>query len=268
MRTILFSFLCIALISCGGNEGESSKAVNVAPSLSKPLSLSELKAGELKILTGTIANLPIEMQMVIEKDGTVRGSYFYKKYKKLLPFKGRLASDGRMALEVYDITTEAVEYFKGRIDENWAFVGKWFKTDAGADRLDVTLNLKKEKQLELPKKLAGTYQSDAENYSQTLTIRAAKNGQFEFQMTMGSEFCSGVIEAGMAYFHGKKEANFYGEESCYVNFKINEKEIIISESDCAYYHGLNCMFDGNYKKTSDKVDWITDFYPEVDNLDL
>lgn len=268
MRTILLSCLCLAIISCGGNEGKPSEEMHQASSLSKPLSLNQLKAGELKILNGKIGEFPIEIQIVIEKDATVRGSYFYTKYQKQLPFKGRLAADGRMMLEVYDITTEAIEYFKGRIDEDWGFTGRWFKAEAGAERMDFELNLNKKKKITLPKKLAGTYQFDAENYSQTLRIRAAKNGQFEFQMTIGSEFCSGEIEAGIAYFHSENEANFYGEESCYINFKINEKKITVSEADCAYYHGLNCMFDGNYKKTSDKVDWITDFYPEIESLDL
>ena len=69
----------------------------------------------IRSLEGKIDEYDVEIQLVISADQSVRGSYFYKKNGKNLPFRGRVSGDGRIKLEVYDITTKVVEYFKGQL---------------------------------------------------------------------------------------------------------------------------------------------------------
>jgi len=267
MKKLLLLQLILLVTACG--ESEQSSEINGKDSLriQNPLSLDELSNNEtiVKILEGEIDGHDVEMQIMVTPDKSVQGSYFYKKYEKLLPFRGRLSGDGRMKLEVYDITTNIVEYFKGRLSDDWSFQGKWFKVEQDSKSLAFNLSLKKNNKIKIPKALAGTYQLDTTGVSKKMTIREAANGKFQFQISIDAS-CSGVIEGNWAYLQSDKVANFYGEENCYVHFELLDNAIKIREADCLYYHGAQCGFDGTYRKTSNEINWINDFY-EAEDID-
>lgn len=267
MKKILLLPIIYFFVACGSEETSISSDVENTDSTmtGNPLSLEILNNNEsfVKRLTGTINNSEVEMQLIISADESVRGSYFYKKYKELLPFRGRMSGDGRMKLEVYDITTDIVEYFKGRITNDGQFQGKWFKVEENSKSLDFDLTFKDSLAIEMPKYLAGTYQLDTKGIAKKMTIRNAADGKFQFQISIDS-YCSGVIEGDWAYFQNNTDANFYGEENCYVHFEVLNNRIKIQEADCLYYHGMQCSFDGTYSKISDKVNWIDDFYADED----
>ncbi len=269
MKHLLLFIFIIVLSACGSSDSETnSDLAGIDSSIIKnPLTLDDLSEDKafVKLLEGTIGNLAVEMQIVIAADSSVRGSYFYKKYNTLLPFKGKISGDGRMLLAVYDITTDIVEYFKGRISDEWAFQGKWFKVEKNSKRLDFSMSLKEKITDKVSKSLEGTYELDTIGMEKKMTIRKAKNGKFQFQISLVSS-CSGVIEGDWAYFQNDSTANFYGEEGCYVHFELRKDYINIKETDCLYYRGMQCGFDGNYRKTSNRIDWIDDFY-EADDVD-
>ena len=267
MRILLLLFTSLLLWTCHQKKVETkSTNDNVDPALTNPLMLDSLLGQQplVKILKGKIGDDAIEMQLYIDSTKFIRGSYFYEKYQTLLHFKGALSEDGRMALKVYDITKEEVENFKGRITSDWTFSGIWFKIEAGAEKLPFAL-AEIQPLLLSNAKIEGTYQFDTATYQQTLSIRKVKNNQFEFQISIRSLSCTGEIEKGVALFHNKNNANFYGEEDCYINFDFNGNWINVGGL-CAYFHGMKCSFDGGYKKISNQVNWIDDFY-ETDDFD-
>jgi hypothetical protein len=251
-------------MSCG-NRSTEEEVTDSLPNLE----FSDAQTSIMKHFSGIIDSVPVAMQMVIASDSSIRGTYFYKKYKGLLPFKGQIARDGRVMLTVYNIQLEEVEYFKGRMNSDWTFNGKWFKVEAGADKRDFELKVipEEEKEEEIVENLAGTYLFSSKSTEQKLNIRAVTSKQFEFQMMVAEGGCTGEIETGIAYFEAGGDANFYGEEGCYISFKMRNNKIFIKETDCNYYHGMRCTFDGSYKKTSNQVDWITDFYAIDEELD-
>lgn len=258
-----FISVAVLLLSCDGNQSEASLTDANGEYISSGGVMSILKAEKpfVKLLSGTINDIPIAMQLIFATDSTVKGSYYYTKYNELLPFTGNVSRDGRIALSVYDITTETTELFKGRITNDWKITGKWFKAEAGADKLDFQLQAN-----DSPSPTntfsAGTYEADTFGQHQTLAIRNLTSEGFEFQMEVGSELCSGVIEIGKAYFCNANNANYYGEENCYMSFQVVNHQIKVTETNCLYYHGMRCTFDGNYQKSSDEVKWIDDFYAD------
>ena len=266
MRTLLFMISCVIMLSaCRQENGDSTNgAASISSGQSTSLGLDTLLAdGQsiTRVMTGTIGTNPIEMQIYIDSNRFVRGSYFYEKYQTLLHFKGLLSNDGRMTLKVFDITKEEVENFKGRINSDWSFEGTWFKVEAGAEKLDFSLT-----PIETPdftSDIQGTYSFDNGRVQQTLAIRNIQNNQFEFQLVITSSACTGEIEKGIALFHSSKNANFYGDEDCYINFDL-KGNIINVGGLCSYFHGMQCSFDGSYNKTSIEAEWIDDFYLDDD----
>ena len=266
MRALLLLLTSLLLLwACNNSKVETDTESNdIDSSLTNPLSLDSLLGEQplVKILKGKVGDESVEMQLYIDSTKFIRGSYFYEKYQKLLHFKGALSEDGRMALKVYDITKEEVENFKGRITSDWTFSGVWFKIEAGAEKLPFALT-----ESELPtydnSKIEGTYKFDTANYEQVLAIREVENNQFEFQISIRSISCTGEIEKGLALFHGEKNANFYGDEDCYMNFDLDGNWINVGGL-CTYFHGMQCSFDGGYQKISNKVEWVDDFYTDDD----
>ncbi len=263
MKNVLLLASLLILMSCGNHSAEEE----VSDSLPN-MELKEGTTSTMKRFSGLIDSIPVTMQMVIASDSSVRGTYFYKRYKGLLPFKGQIARDGRVMLTVYNIQLEEVEYFKGRISSDWTIKGKWFKVEAGANKKDFEFKvLPEETAANTVENITGTYIFSGKNTEQQLNIRAVTSKQFEFQLRIIEGGCTGEIEMGIAYFQAGGSANFYGEEGCYISFKVGAKHISIKETDCNYYHGMRCTFNGTYPKTSNQVDWITDFYAIDEELD-
>ena len=266
MRLLLFAISCtIMLWACQQEDGEASissvETTNLVPVVVGIDNLLADGQSIIKVMKGKIGTYPVEMQMFIDSNRFVRGSYFYEKYQTLLHFKGLLSNDGRMTLKVFDITKEEIENFKGRINSDWSLDGTWYKVEAGAEKLDFSLAA-----IETPdftSDIEGTYRFDNGRVQQTLAIRNIKNNQFEFQLVIGSAACTGEIEKGIALFHSAKNANFYGDEDCYINFDL-KGNIINVGGLCTYFHGMQCSFDGSYKKTNIKAEWIDDFYLDDD----
>ena len=264
MRILLLATSCMIMLwACQSNDGNTGEA-NISSVQATDLGLDTLLTdGQsiIKVMKGTIGTHSVEMQMYIDSNRFVRGSYFYEKYQTLLHFKGLLSNDGRMTLKVFDITKEEVENFKGRINPDWSFNGTWFKIEAGAEKLDFSLT--PIETADFTSDLQGTYKFDNGRVHQTLAIRNIQNNQFEFQLIITSAACTGEIEKGIALFHSSKNANFYGDEDCYINFDFNGDIINVGDL-CPYFHGMQCSFDGAYKKTTKKVEWIDDFYLDDD----
>lgn len=266
MRLLLLAISCMILLSaCQQENGKSANGeASISSAQSGNLGLDTLLAdGQsiIKMMKGTIGTHSVEMQMYIDSNRFVRGSYFYEKYQTLLHFNGLLSKDGRMTLKVFDITKQEVENFKGRVNPDWSFDGTWFKVEAGAEKLDFVL-----KSIQTPdftSDIQGTYSFDNDRIQQTLAIRNIQNNQFEFQLVITSAACTGEIEKGVALFHSAQNANFYGEEDCYINFDL-KGNIINVGGLCTYFHGMKCSFDGSYTKTSKTVEWIEDFYLDDD----
>lgn len=262
MRTLLIlSGFLLSFAACKSDKNDNFEGFEGLTSLS--LASGNLDETILKILEGQIGEEAVEMQLYVEKNKGVRGSYFYKKdIATVFQFKGKLANDGRMLLQVYDVTKEEIENFKGRVSIDWDFVGTWYKVEAGAEKIKFALKPKAD-DFSAITKIEGTYKFDTTNYHQILCIRNLAGNQFEFQIKIESSSCAGGIETGIAFFQDGKTANYYGEGDCYVNFSLDGTWVKIIEQ-CAYWHGAQCSFDGSYKKTSNKVEWDNDFYDEED----
>ena len=103
---------------------------------------------------------------------------------------------------------------------------------------------------DIGKKYVGIY---VESYIYTgaqcnssLEISYIKSKVINFILNTGcSEGCTGDV-SGKAYFSNQYEAK-YNSKDCKLTFTFKNNQVIVTE-DCTTYHGMNCTFNGTYKK--------------------
>lgn len=258
MNRILSIFICFWMItSCQESTSISDKKTETSTAEKAPTPVVPINQSTVYIFEGEIADkYPIQMQLII-KNRSIKGSYYYKKYKELLPIKGALRKDGSIDLSVYDITRTITELFQGKFEENGAiFSGIWTTIGQRGKRHQFKLEAKT---LDLDENtlstITGTYEYTIQGFKNYLMIEIQDEKTAKIQMAVNYGSCTGDVE-GVAYFYNNGHINFYGEEDCYLKLLVDGNKITVTEAVCDFYHGLRCNFDGVFKKTSAKANWI------------
>lgn len=94
---------------------------------------------------------------------------------------------------------------------------------------------------------SGTYELSSETASGTVEIKNIADGQIEFELTVADQSgCTGDIFGVASLANGIAA---YSSEDCReLKFEFAENAVTISETDCGFYHGLQCTFAGTYQK--------------------
>jgi hypothetical protein len=95
----------------------------------------------------------------------------------------------------------------------------------------------------------GRYVAGDKAYRQDLTITKRADGGFDVTAVVGTEGCSGLIDARGAA-HGdmlKAEAGFEGG-TCVLALRRTKSGVKVQAENCASFHGASCEFDGDYRK--------------------
>lgn len=100
--------------------------------------------------------------------------------------------------------------------------------------------------------IEGNYKGSGEGkLSMSVIVLDNEKGIVAVNATTTSGACTGTIAGIGSYSDNQLKFSNYvkdeGAESCEVTVKFNGKKAAISESNCGYYHGAACAFDGNLK---------------------
>ena len=95
----------------------------------------------------------------------------------------------------------------------------------------------------------GRYVAGDRAYRQELTIKKRADGRFDVTAVVGTEGCSGFIDARGAADGDmlKAEAGFDGG-TCVLTLRRTRTGVRVEAENCESFHGASCEFDGDYRK--------------------
>lgn len=95
----------------------------------------------------------------------------------------------------------------------------------------------------------GRYVGGDRSYRQQLTIKKRADGRFDVTAVVGTEGCSGLVEARAAAAGDglKAEAAFDGG-TCVLTLRRTTSGVSVQTENCGVFHGAACDFDGDYRK--------------------
>jgi hypothetical protein len=95
----------------------------------------------------------------------------------------------------------------------------------------------------------GRYVAGDRAYRQELTVKKRADGRFDVTAVVGTEGCSGLVDArGAAEGETlKAEAEFDGG-TCDLMLRRTRTGVRVQEENCESFHGASCEFDGDYRK--------------------
>ena len=95
----------------------------------------------------------------------------------------------------------------------------------------------------------GRYVAGDRAYRQELTIKKRADGRFDVTAVVGTEGCSGFIDARGAADGDmlKAEAEFDGG-TCVLTLRRTKTGVRVEAENCESFHGASCEFDGDYRK--------------------
>jgi hypothetical protein len=97
----------------------------------------------------------------------------------------------------------------------------------------------------------GRYVAGDRAYRQELTIKKRGDGRFDVTAVVGTEGCSGLVDARGAADGGimKAEAEFDGG-TCVLTLRRTKTGVRVEAENCESFHGASCEFDGDYRRRS------------------
>ena len=95
----------------------------------------------------------------------------------------------------------------------------------------------------------GRYVGGDRTYRQELTIKKRADGGFDVTAVVGTEGCSGIVEARGGAGGGamKAEAAFDGG-TCVLTLRRARSGVSVQTETCDFFHGAACDFDGDYRR--------------------
>ena len=95
----------------------------------------------------------------------------------------------------------------------------------------------------------GRYVAGDKAYRQDLTIKKLPDGRFDVTAVVGTEGCSGLVDASGAADGDmlKAEAGFDGG-TCVLKLRRTKTGVSVQAENCDFFHGASCEFDGDYRK--------------------
>jgi hypothetical protein len=96
--------------------------------------------------------------------------------------------------------------------------------------------------------ISGFYGYDAPTSSGSLILSYRGNKTFTFDLSVGSEDCTGLI-SGSGTIDDKGIGRYSMDDCGELIFNFLNSSVLISELSCDEYHGENCGFHGQYNET-------------------
>jgi hypothetical protein len=95
----------------------------------------------------------------------------------------------------------------------------------------------------------GHYVAGDRAYRQELTIKKRADGRFDVSAVVGTEGCTGLVDARGAVEGDalKAEAGFEGG-TCVLAVRRTKTGVSVHTRNCQFFHGASCDFDGDYRK--------------------
>jgi hypothetical protein len=95
----------------------------------------------------------------------------------------------------------------------------------------------------------GRYVAGDRAYRQDLTIKKRADGRFDVTAVVGTEGCTGLVDARGAADGDmlKAEAEFDGG-ICVLKLRRTKTGVGVQAENCEFFHGASCEFDGDYRK--------------------
>lgn len=96
----------------------------------------------------------------------------------------------------------------------------------------------------------GRYVAGDKTYRQELTIKKRPDGRFDVSAVVGTEGCSGLVDA-LGAADGdmlKAEAEIDGGGTCVLRLRRTKTGVRVDAANCGSFHGASCEFDGDYRK--------------------
>lgn len=95
----------------------------------------------------------------------------------------------------------------------------------------------------------GRYVGGDSAYRQELTIKKRAGGGFDVTAVVGTEGCTGLVEArgGAAGDALKAKATFDGG-ICVLSLRRTKSGVTMQTENCDFFHGAACDFDGAYRR--------------------
>jgi hypothetical protein len=97
----------------------------------------------------------------------------------------------------------------------------------------------------------GRYVAGDKTYRQELTIKKRADGRFDVSAVVGTEGCSGLVDA-QGVEDGdvlKAEAEIDGGGTCVLWLRRTKMGVRVDAVNCEFFHGASCEFEGDYRKT-------------------
>jgi hypothetical protein len=94
----------------------------------------------------------------------------------------------------------------------------------------------------------GRYVGGDRTYRQELTVEKRADGGFDVTAVVGTEGCSGLVEArGAASGDALKARAAFDGGTCVLTLRRTNLGLSAHAENCEFFHGAACDFDGDYR---------------------
>ena len=94
----------------------------------------------------------------------------------------------------------------------------------------------------------GRYVAGDKAYRQELEIKKRADGGFDLTAVVGTEGCSGYVDARGAANGDTLRAEALEDKTCVLAISRTKKGIRVQPENCESFHGPSCDFEGDYRK--------------------
>jgi hypothetical protein len=95
----------------------------------------------------------------------------------------------------------------------------------------------------------GRYAGGDRSYRQELTIKKRAGGGVDVTAVVGTEGCSGLVEArGEAGGGALKAKAAFDGGTCVLTLRRTKSGVAVQTENCDFFHGAACDFDGDYRR--------------------
>jgi len=94
----------------------------------------------------------------------------------------------------------------------------------------------------------GRYAGGDKAYRQKLTIAKRADGGFDVTAVVGTEGCSGFVNARGAAENDILKTEALEDKTCVLAIRHTKAGITVQSEHCESFHGASCDFEGDYRK--------------------
>lgn len=201
-------------------------------------------------LSGSINdNYAIIMTLNINGEEVI-GFYYYDKYKSKIVLEGNIQDNKLVLHESSGYESDFEVGFIGVLNEK-SFAGVW-KDNRNNKELDfntlVYSDITTRKDTNILA-IEGRFESifNSDKYIGSVGLQHIEDNIFYFEISNGTEKgCVGYLK-GLIELHGLSKGLYTGQGCDELHFSLLNNELTLVEKNCNC-HGLNCPFEGKYKK--------------------